>query len=60
MKILGITWDKSVLVSFDPYTGHIIEKHAWLKQEENYVGLAYDYNRNMLYALSQVSCNLYP
>ena len=59
MKILGITWDKSVLVSFDPYTGAIIEKHAWLKQGENFVGLAYDYDRNMLYALSQVTCNLY-
>ncbi|SPF46249.1 hypothetical protein SBDP1_590026 [Syntrophobacter sp. SbD1] len=59
MTILGITWDKSVLVSFDPYTGHINEKHAWLKQEESFVGLAYDYNRNMLYALSQVAYNLY-
>ena len=59
MKILGITWGKSVLVSFDPYTGTIIEKHAWLKQGENFVGLTYDCNRNMLYALSQVHCNLY-
>lgn len=59
MKILGITWDKSVLVSFDPYTGQIIETHAWLKQQEKFVGLAYDYNRNVLYAISQVTCNLY-
>lgn len=59
MKILGITWNKSVLVSFDPYTGTIIETHAWPKPSENFVGLAYDYNRNKLYALSQASCNLY-
>lgn len=59
MKVLGITWDNSVLISFDPYTGTITEKHAWLRRRENFVGLAYDYNRNMLYALSQVTCNLY-
>jgi hypothetical protein len=59
MKILGITWNKSVLVSFDPYTGAITEKHAWLKQGESFVGLAYDYNRNRLYAVAQVTCNLY-
>src|SRR6266702_576484 len=59
MKILGITWDKSVLVSFDPITGTITEKHAWLNPNENFVGLAYDSNRNRLYALSQVSRNLY-
>lgn len=59
MKILGITWGQSVLVSFDPYTGAITEKHAWLRPSENFVGLAYNYNRNTLYALSQVSCNLY-
>lgn len=59
MKILGITWRESVLVSFDPSTGAIIEKHAWLKPGEKFVGLAYDYSRNMLYALSQVTCNLY-
>jgi hypothetical protein len=58
MKILGITWGNSVLVSFDPYTGTITEKHAWLPRE-SFRGLAYNYNRNMLYALSQVNCNLY-
>ncbi len=59
MRILGITWSKSVLVSFDPFTGAITEKHAWLNPNENFVGLAYDSNRNRLYALSQVSRNLY-
>jgi hypothetical protein len=59
MKILGITWGKSVLVSFDPFNGVIIEKHAWLNQDESFVGLAYDYNRNLLYTISQVDLNLY-
>jgi hypothetical protein len=59
VKILGITWDKSVLVSFDPIAGVILEKHAWLPPTENFVGLAYDSYRNMLYALAQVSFRLY-
>ncbi len=59
MKILGITSNKSVLVSFDPLTGTIIEKHAWLNPNETFVGLAYDSNRNRLYALSQGSRSLY-
>lgn len=59
MKILGITWGRSVLVTFDPLAGAITEKHAWLNPREDFVGLAYDSNRNKLYALSQVSCNLY-
>lgn len=58
MKILGITWSKSVLVSFDPYSGEITEKHAWLP-EENFRGFAYNYNQNLMYALSQVNWNLY-
>lgn len=59
MTILGITWNKSTLVSFDPNSGLITEKHAWLDPKENFVGLAYDYKVNMLYALSQVSQKLY-
>jgi len=59
MKILGITWNKSELVSFDPFAGVITEQHAWLNPNENFVGLTYDSNRNRLYALSQVVQNLY-
>ena len=60
MSIIGITWNKSVLVSFEPSTGVITAKHAWLDPNQNFVGLAYDYGRNMLYALSQApSLNLY-
>jgi hypothetical protein len=59
MRLLGITWSKSVLVSFDPTAGAILEIHAWLKPTENFVGLTYDANRNLLYALSQINCHLY-
>jgi hypothetical protein len=59
MRILGITGSKSVLVTFDPYAGTIIEKHAWLNPNEVFVGLAYDSNRNKLYALTQATHNLY-
>ena len=59
MKLLGVTWDKSVLVSFDPYTGAIVEKHAWLNPNESFRGLAYNSKKNVLFALSQIDCNLY-
>lgn len=59
MSILGITWDKSILVSFDPLIGAITETHAWLDPDQNFVGLTYDYDRNVLYALSQVTRRLY-
>ena len=59
MIILGITWNGSVLVSFDPVTGVIHQKHAWLPPSENFVGLAYDDRRNVLYAVAQVTRNLY-
>ena len=60
MSIIGITWNKSVLVSFDPAMGIITAKHAWLDPTQNFVGLTYDYGRNMLYAVSQApALNLY-
>jgi hypothetical protein len=59
MTILGITWNGSVLVSFDPATGVILETHAWLPPAENFVGLAYDDRRNVLYAIAQVTRGLY-
>ena len=59
MTILGITWSGSVLVSFDPMTGLIVETHVWLPPTENFVGLAYDFRRNVLYAIAQVTCSLY-
>ena len=60
MSIIGITSNKSVLVSFDPARGIITAKHAWLDPTQIFVGLTYDYGRNMLYAVSQApSLNLY-
>lgn len=59
MKLLGVTWSNSVLITFDPYTGAITEKHAWLNPNESFRGLAYNSNKNILFALSQVNCNLY-
>lgn len=57
--LLGITWTDSLLVSFDPYAGTITEVHTQLNPNDSFRGLAYDSNRNMLYALSQVNFNLY-
>ena len=60
MSIIGITSNKSVLVSFDPAMGIITAKHAWLDPTQTFVGLTYDYGRNMFYAVSQApSLNLY-
>ena len=57
--LVGITWADSRLVSFDPHSGVIKEKHAQLNPYEGFLGLAYDPNQNKLYALSQVENNLY-
>ena len=57
--LLGITWEDSLLVSFDPNTGNIIEVHTQLNPNESFRGLVYDPNHNLLYALSQVALNLY-
>ena len=57
--LLGIAWDDSRLVSFDPYVGLLTEVHAQLNPTEAFRGLAYDTNHNILYALAQVTNNLY-
>ena len=46
-QILGITWDDSRLVTFDPYSGSIIQEHLQLNPNDN------------LYASSQSNGNLY-
>lgn len=58
-ELLGIRWHDSKLVSFDPYSGSIINYHGQLNSKESFRGLAYNPNQNMLYALSQVDWNLY-
>ncbi|MFX0203915.1 MAG: CFI-box-CTERM domain-containing protein [Candidatus Hodarchaeota archaeon] len=57
--LLGITWDDSLLVSFDPNTETITQVHGQLNPHEAFRGLTYDPNHNKLYALSQLGNNLY-
>jgi hypothetical protein len=57
--LLGIRWNDSLLVSFDPHTGVITDVHAQLDPNESFRGLAYDAHHNRLYALSQGNLNLY-
>jgi len=58
-NLIGITWNDSRLVSFDPDAGAVTEVHAQLNPYEGFLGLAYDPNHDKLYALSQVENNLY-
>lgn len=57
--LLGITWPGSLLVTFDPVQGEILETHLQLNPHERFRGLAYDRLHHRLYALAQVSNNLY-
>jgi len=57
--LLGITWPDSLLVTFDPAQGEIVETHLQLNPRERFRGLAYDRLHHRLYALAQVSNNLY-
>ena len=57
--LVGVTWNTSRLVSFDPQTGEVTEVHAQLNPYESFRGLAYDANHDVLYVLSQVANNLY-
>jgi hypothetical protein len=57
--VVGVTWGGSELVSFDPSTGTVTGNCAQLSNSESFVGLAYDSVRDLLYAVSQVSLNLY-
>jgi hypothetical protein len=58
-QLLGIRWDNSWLVSFNPDTGSITNYHVQLNSNESFRGLTYDPNHKELYASSQVSLNLY-
>jgi len=57
--VLGVTWGDSALVSFDPISGQVTGNLAQLSAGESFVGLAYNSERNLLYAVSQVALNLY-
>ena len=51
--LLGITWDRSLLVSFDPERGEVLEEHARLDPARAFTALAFDPDRHRLYAMSQ-------
>ncbi len=57
--LVGITWQDSLLVTFDPAQGEIVETHLQLNPHERFRGLAYDRLHHRLYALAQASNNLY-
>jgi hypothetical protein len=57
--LIGITWDGSVLVSFNPRTGKTLERHLQMNPHEVFRGLAYDPNHHRLYALAQGTHDLY-
>jgi hypothetical protein len=65
--IVGIAWgntaNPSELVTFDSETGLIVGHHEVLWDDkprgQNFVGLTYDRNHDLLYAWSQVEHNLY-
>ena len=51
--LVGVTWSDGTLVSFDPSTGEILQRHVQLDANRSFTGLAYDRNHRKLYALSQ-------
>jgi hypothetical protein len=51
--LLGVTWQDSLLVSFDPYTGEVLATHRALDPDVAYSGLAYDRNHHRLFAMPQ-------
>jgi hypothetical protein len=51
--LLGVTWQDSLLVSFDPSTGENVTTHRALDPDVAYTGLAYDRNHHRLYAMPQ-------
>ena len=51
--LVGVTWSDGTLVTFDPSSGGILQRHLQLDPTRTFVGLAYDRNHRKLYALSQ-------
>src|SRR2546426_12535617 len=51
--LVGVTWSRSELLSFDPRSGITKEKHLQLNPYEDFRGLAFDARRRRLYALAQ-------
>jgi hypothetical protein len=57
--LVGINWPESLLVSFDPVQGEVVDTHLQLNPHERFRALAYDRPHHRLYALAQSSNNLY-
>jgi hypothetical protein len=57
--LLGITWDGSRLISFEPRSGSVIGQHLQLNPHEAFRALTYDRIHGLLYAMSQSTQNLY-
>jgi hypothetical protein len=57
--LLGITWNGSRLVSFDPRSGSVIGQHLQLNPYESFRALTYDRIHGLLYAMPQSTQNLY-
>ena len=57
--LVGVTWNDSVLISFDPENGQVSQRHVQLNPYEAFRALAYDRNHDILYALPQGTRNLY-
>jgi hypothetical protein len=53
--LLGVDWETSELVSFDPNAGAVINQYMQMNPPGAYTGLAYDRNHHRLYAISQDS-----
>ena len=57
--LVGVTWSDSVLISFDPESATVSQRHVQLNPYEAFRALAYDRNHGILYALAQGTQNLY-
>ena len=55
---IGFTWSDSRLVTFDPVAGVVEEVHLQMGHEA-FIGMTYDPNHHLLYAVAQLSFNLY-
>jgi hypothetical protein len=57
--LVGVSWNDSTLLSFDPAAGAIVQRHLQLNPYEAFAALAYDPNHHRLFALAQSTQNLY-
>ena len=56
---IGLSWRNSRLVTFDPSAGTIEEVHLQMAPFDAFIGMTHDPNHGLLYAVAQLSFNLY-